>query len=69
MIRKSLIAGSAKDWAWALGVADRSKRKLPLQQQNWILDALIVAQDAEDEARKIARERLPTRRPMRRLRP
>jgi hypothetical protein len=69
MIRRGLIAGSAKDWAWALRICDsaRPRRRLSLREQNQILDAIVIAQDAEIEA-KAAAERLP-RRQLRKLKP
>jgi hypothetical protein len=60
-MRRGLIAGSSRDWAWALGVVDRGKRRLPLREQNFILDNVVIAQDAEAEARDAVRERLPRR--------
>jgi hypothetical protein len=62
VIRRSLVAGSARDWAWALGVLDRGKRRLPVRELNFLLDEIVLQQDAEVEARAI--ERLPrSRRP------
>jgi hypothetical protein len=60
MMRRSLVSGDARAWAWALDLADRGKRKLPLREQNFLLDAIATAQDAEREARAAARERLRT---------
>jgi hypothetical protein len=68
MIRRGLIAGNPRDWASALNVVDRGKRKLPRREMNNLLDTLALSIDAEREA-KAAAERLPTRRPMRRLGP
>jgi hypothetical protein len=42
-------------------MADRGKRRLPLREQNWLLDDVIIAMDAEAEARAATRERLPRR--------
>jgi pyrimidine operon attenuation protein/uracil phosphoribosyltransferase len=67
MIRRSLIAGTAADWIAALRVIDRGKRRLPLREQNFILDNIITAQAAEAEARAVAIERLPPRRKLPRL--
>jgi hypothetical protein len=55
MIRRGLIAGSARDWANALAVIDRGKR-LPRRETNFLLDQIVIAQDAEQEARAV---RLP----------
>jgi hypothetical protein len=70
MMRRSLISGDARAWAWALSVADnaRGKRRLPLREQNFILDNLAAAQDAEAEARAAAK-RLTMRRLPRLSRP
>jgi hypothetical protein len=68
VIRRSLVSGDARAWAWALHMADTGKRRLPLREQNFILDAIATAQDAEREARASAIDRL-TRRSLRRLRP
>jgi hypothetical protein len=68
MIRRGLIAGGSADWAWALHVIDRGKRRLPQRDLNFLLDQIIVSQDAEREARAAAIVRL-TRRSLRRLRP
>jgi hypothetical protein len=70
MILRGLIAGGAKDWAAALALADnaRGKRRLPLREQNFILDNLAAAQDAEAEARAAAK-RLTMRRLPRLSRP
>jgi hypothetical protein len=57
MIRRSLIAGGVADWARALHVVDRARR-LPLREMNFLLDQIIVSQDAEREARAAAIERL-----------
>jgi hypothetical protein len=55
---RSLIAGGSADWAWALGVVDRSKRRLPRREMNNLLDTLALSIDAEREARAAAIERL-----------
>lgn len=70
MIRRSLVFGTARDWARALSICDsrRLPRALSLREQNQILDAVIIAQDSEAEAREAASERLP-RRPLPRLKP
>jgi hypothetical protein len=59
--RPSLVFGTAADWIKALGVADQGKRRLTLREQNFILDNIITAQDAEAQARDAVRERLPRR--------
>jgi hypothetical protein len=61
MMRRSLIAGGSRDWIAALSVIDRGRRVLPLREQNFLLDEIILAQDAEREARAAVRERLPRR--------
>jgi hypothetical protein len=68
VIRRSLVSGDARAWAWALHVADRGKRRLTLREQNFLLDNIILAQDSEREARASAIERL-TRRSLRRPKP
>jgi hypothetical protein len=57
---RSLIAGGVADWVRALHELDDGKR-LPLREQNFLLDQIIVSQDAEAEAREAARERFPRR--------
>ena len=54
MIRRGLIAGGPRDWAWALHVIDLGRRRLPRRELNFLLDQVIVAQDAEREARAVA---------------
>jgi hypothetical protein len=61
-MRRSLVFGTARDWAWALHLADTGKRRLPLREQNFILDAIVTAQDSEAEARAATLERLRRRR-------
>jgi hypothetical protein len=61
MFKRSLVAGGARDWAWALQILDNGKRRVPLRQQNLVLDEIILAQDAERVARAAAIERLPRR--------
>jgi hypothetical protein len=56
MIRRGLIAGGPQDWAWALAVIDRGKRRLPRREMNFLLDQIVIAQDSEREARAV---RLP----------
>ena len=58
MIRRSLIAGTPADWARTLHVIDRGRRPLPRRELNFLLDQIIVAQDAEREARAASIERL-----------
>ena len=59
--RSSLITGSPADWARALHVIDRGRRRLPRREMNWLLDQIIVVQDAEREARDAGPR--PLRRP------
>ncbi len=58
MTRFSAVAGSARQWAAVLNTIDRGKEKLPRREMNWLLDDVIIAQDAEREARALRLDRL-----------
>lgn len=60
-MRRSLIAGSAADWIKAVHELENGKRPISLAELNLALDGVVVAQDAEREAREAVRERFPRR--------
>jgi hypothetical protein len=60
-MRPGMVAGDARSWAAALRILDGGRRRVPLPQQNSLLDALTLAIDAEAEAAAAVRERLPRR--------
>jgi hypothetical protein len=57
MFKRSLIAGDAASWVRALRVLDRGG-KLPRRELNFLLDEIVLQQDAEVEAKAATRERL-----------
>jgi hypothetical protein len=52
------VAASSQQWAEALSVIDRGRRRLPRREMNWILDDVAIAIDAENEARATSVDRL-----------
>lgn len=60
MIRFSAVAGTSSQWAALLDKVDRDRMALSQRDLNRLLDAIVIAQDAEREARApFSRRRLP----------
>ncbi len=57
MIRASLVAGSAAQWAAVLRQIDRDGVALSRRELNQLLDTVALTIDAEREARALARAR------------
>jgi len=56
--RPSAVAGGAADWIAALHIVEAGRRKASRTNLNRILDNIIIAQDAEREARAATLRRL-----------
>ena len=48
--RFSAVAGTPIEWGRLLDKLDRQRLRLPQRELNFLLDALVIAQDAEREA-------------------